>query len=178
MRASPRLVPIAILLSLPPLSAGSDELLGGSGCSCPQTCGITEDPPAYGGSTCVDIQATWTRLLDGCAQNDCSSCRLCLGRLRVVMTASAECVNSEGGYVKTSWSTQTTEQAPPHTTTTTGSGTGALGVQGDGSYSSTDIRDMQAGCGLDASYSAGATTGLGNTESVTATYSCDSCSAQ
>lgn len=154
----------------------SDELLGGSPCRCPQTCGITEYPPSYGGATCVEIEATWTRLQNGCAQEDCSNCRLCLGRLRVIISASAVCVSSEGGYVKTSWYTETVEHAPPQTTT--GMGTGALGVQGDGSYSSTDVRDIQAGCGFDASYAAGATTGSSNTQSVTAGFSCDGCSAQ
>jgi len=44
----------------------TDELLGGQPCpgACPNTCPIAPQDPTYGGSSCVEIQATCSRVIN------------------------------------------------------------------------------------------------------------------
>lgn len=73
------------------------------------------------------------------------------------------------------WRTET-RGSPSSPWTTTGTGNGALARLPDGSYSFTDTRDVQSGCGKDGQCVGTATTTNGGVESVTATFNCDACS--
>jgi len=176
--AAKLLLAASCLLATSPIP--TDELLGGPPCpgACANTCPIMTQDPSYGGGSCVQIVATWTRLQDGCATPTCDQCRQCLGRLRIVITASSECYFNEGGPIKTSWMSQTQEIATPPvgSTTTTGTGTGGLALNPDGSWSSSDVRDLTANCAFSASYSGSTTSGNGSMSTVSASYNCDACS--
>lgn len=175
----PRLA-LATVCLLPVPQPVVDDLVGGPACpgACPNSCPIMTQTPMNSGNSCITIEATWTRLQDGCGDQTCAQCRQCLGRLRIVISASAQCYFDEGGPIKTSWESQTQVEPPPPATPPlpTGSGTGGLALQPDGSYSSTDVRDLIANCGASASYSGTATSGNMNSTSVSASYLCDACS--
>ena len=163
--------------TLPTMAGYSPSFAGDPSCPsvCSHQCTISPNAPTGADTTCVEIEAQWTRIQHGCAAEPpaCEQCRVCLARMLVIITASSSCVSTEGGYVKTAWSTTTTPPGGPMTST--GSGTGALAPFPDGSASSRDLKDVTANCGATSAYTVTITTGASHSESRTATFGCDSC---